>query len=47
MTVNREHEQNRKHGLNETENYNSKYMLVYDKDIIYLILKSKCATQIF
>ena len=36
-----------KHGLNETEDYNSKYIIVYDKDIIYIISKSKCVIYIF
>lgn len=40
-------DQKGKHRLNETEDYNSKYIIVYDKDIIHIISKTKCAMYMF
>lgn len=47
MLMNRRHGKKQEYAQNETENYNSKYTVVQNKDIIYGISKSKCPQSMY
>lgn len=47
MVMNRRHGKEEEYGQNKTENHNSKYTIIYKKDTVYVISKSRSMKQTY